>query len=246
MDSGRNKKIKDEFGFESEAQAVVEYALLNQNFMYANYPLIADELTDKLKLKNNLILDIGTGLGSLAIEFAKRLPGAKVYGLDISQDMICAAKKNAEEHKLKNLEFVLGDVAKIGLEGITFDLVTSFGVLHHLGDLETTFNQIKGVLKDGAVAYIYDLRQDAPSETVEEIANTMSEIQKKAFLGSVKEALSLDRLEKVISSCNFSEHKITTPVFSRRTIVKNLAMLRLSKFSGEKFNRILLECFLKN
>lgn len=245
MDSGKIKRIKDEFGFASEAEAVAEYALLNQDLMYVNYPLIADELIERLKLKNNLILDIGTGLGSLAIEFAKRLSGSKIFGLDISEEMISAARKKAGELKLDNIEFILGDVAKIDLKGLRFDLITSFGVLHHLSDLKSLFLQVKNWLKDNAAGYIYDLRKDAPEEAVNEIAAKMSEVQKRAFLESVKEALSLEELEKIISPIGFSQHSIESPSFSRRTIVKNLAVLKQSRFSGEKFNHILLECFLK-
>jgi ubiquinone/menaquinone biosynthesis C-methylase UbiE len=245
MEPGKIKRIKDEFGLASEAQAVAGYALLNQDFMYANYPLIADALIERLKLKDSVILDVGTGTGSLAIEFAKRLPDAKIFGLDISEEMISAAKKRVQENKLNNIEFLVCDVAKMDLQGLKFDLVTSFGVLHHLPDLGTLFNQIKKVLKSGAVAYIYDLRQGAAQDTINEIASAMTDIQKKAFLESVKEALIPDSLQALIRPCGFSEYKLTTPSFNRKTIVKNLALLRANRFSGEKFSRILLECFLK-
>ena len=82
-----SKKIKEEFGFDSEAEAVKEYHSLNREFMHLNYPLIADEIISRLNLEKGTILDIGTGLGSLAFEFARRLPQAKVYALDIELEL---------------------------------------------------------------------------------------------------------------------------------------------------------------
>lgn len=46
------------------------------------------------------ILDIGTGSGCIAISLAKHLPTSEVYALDVSEEALATAKKNAELNKV--------------------------------------------------------------------------------------------------------------------------------------------------
>jgi ubiquinone/menaquinone biosynthesis C-methylase UbiE len=207
--------------------------------------LIADEIIAKLEPENGAILDIGTGLGSLAIEFAKRLPESKIIGIDISQEMLTEARKNSQAVGIDNTEFRLCDAQKIDFPDNFFALIISFGVLHHLKDLKKTFSEIKRVLKPNCPAYIYDLRKDSPQDVVEEIANSMNPEHKRAFLESVKEAFTPNYLEAVLKNLHVKEYSLSQPKYSRRTIIKNKDLLRRGLMMGERFNSILIECFLR-
>lgn len=68
------------------------------------YPKIFYEILYKLGigLKNQKILDLGTGTGELAIQFAKQ--GSRVTANDISEEQINEAKENAKKHNL-SIEF---------------------------------------------------------------------------------------------------------------------------------------------
>ena len=240
-----SKKIKEEFGFESEVQAVKEYGFLNRDFMYFNYPLIAGQVISGLNLEKKLILDVGTGLGSLAFEFAKRLPRAYVYGLDISQEMLREAEKAALDNNISNLKFTLGDVHSLEFEDNFFDLVVSFGVLHHLKDVKLAFSEIKRVLKEGGCAFIYDLRKEAAQDTVSEIASQMPLSHKQAFLESIRESLGGSFIDSILKDLNVSDYSLSQPRYSRQNIIQNKELLKKSKLLGKRFNEILIQIYFR-
>jgi release factor glutamine methyltransferase len=57
-----------------------------------------------------IAVDMGTGIGPIALAVAAAVPRARVYGTDISADAVRQAKANARELKLKNVEFHKGDL----------------------------------------------------------------------------------------------------------------------------------------
>jgi len=107
------------------------------------------------------ILDVGTGPGYLPLRISEVLPGSEVIGIDVSEDMIRVARKNAEG---KNVKFLVGDANKMPFEDDSFDLVVSTGSLHHWRNPVNVLNEIYRVLRPGRKAFIYDLWGEAPKE----------------------------------------------------------------------------------
>ncbi|WP_437395154.1 peptide chain release factor N(5)-glutamine methyltransferase [Flagellimonas lutimaris] len=73
------------------------------------------------------ILDIGTGSGCIAIALAKNLPDAKIYALDVSEEALEVAKKNAKSNGV-NIGFVHQDILNPELElefKLHFDVIVS-------------------------------------------------------------------------------------------------------------------------
>jgi ubiquinone/menaquinone biosynthesis C-methylase UbiE len=85
-----------------------------------SYFLLLQELG--VGLKNQDILDLGTGTGALALPFAKQ--GAHVTGVDISNGQIEAAKTLASQNKLK-VRFFVAKAEETGLPDRSFDVITS-------------------------------------------------------------------------------------------------------------------------
>ena len=84
------------------------------------YFLLLQELG--IGLKNQDILDIGTGTGALALPFAKQ--GAHVTGVDISKGQIEATKTLASQKKL-NVRFIVAKAEEANLPDKSFDVITA-------------------------------------------------------------------------------------------------------------------------
>jgi SAM-dependent methyltransferase len=88
------------------------------------------------------VLEIGSGIGTDAISFA--LNGATVYSGDISSVSVEISKKNAQALGLKELIFFEHDFQDKELPvDIDFDLIYSFGVIHHSPQPQLIFNNLK-------------------------------------------------------------------------------------------------------
>ena len=120
---------------------------------------IAINIKDR-KISGN-ILDIGTGPGRLPIEIAKQVDNVQVVGIDISEDMVKIAKKNAEEAEVGDrVKFKVGSAYDTGFKDYSIDLVISTGLIHHLKEPINAFNEIYRILKRGGEAWMYDGRKD--------------------------------------------------------------------------------------
>jgi 2-polyprenyl-3-methyl-5-hydroxy-6-metoxy-1,4-benzoquinol methylase len=95
------------------------------------------------KWQGKRVLEIGGGIGTDSINFARN--GAKLTIVEFSEKSLEICKKRFEVFGLK-AEFYLGDVEK--LEEILppmqrFDLIYSFGVIHHTPNPNLAFEQIR-------------------------------------------------------------------------------------------------------
>ncbi|PVW17426.1 bifunctional demethylmenaquinone methyltransferase/2-methoxy-6-polyprenyl-1,4-benzoquinol methylase UbiE [Marixanthomonas spongiae] len=107
--------------------------------------------------KPDTILDIATGTGDLAIQFAKKSEASKIIGLDLSEGMLSVARKKTAGTPLeKKVAFVKGDSEALPFEDHTFDAITvSFGI-RNFEQLENGLSEILRVLKKGGLFVILE------------------------------------------------------------------------------------------
>ena len=94
------------------------------------------------------VLDIGTGPGVLLVELAARRPDLRLTGVDLSADMIAAAKRNLEPFGDRASARV-GDVTSLPFPDRSFDLIVSSLSLHHWDDPEAAVPELARVLRPG-------------------------------------------------------------------------------------------------
>ena len=78
-----------------------------------------------------IVLDLGCGAGMDALLAARRVgPSGRVVGVDITEEMVFKARKNAEATGVTNVEFYQGDAESLPLTEETVDVVISNGVFN--------------------------------------------------------------------------------------------------------------------
>jgi len=108
-----------------------------------------------------IILDVATGTGDLAIELAK-LPVKKIIGIDIAEDMLKIGRKKVAKRKLDQI-IVLepGDSENIRFKDDYFDAITvAFGVRNY-ENLEKGLSEMYRVLKPGKKVAILEFSKPA-------------------------------------------------------------------------------------
>lgn len=108
-------------------------------------------LTDCARMQpDDRILDVCTGTGDIAIEFARRGCSGKIIGIDISDRMLRIAQQKIEKLKLqRKITLQKGDGLKLPFENETFDIVTIGFGLRNLIDYKSGISEMARVLKSG-------------------------------------------------------------------------------------------------
>jgi ubiquinone/menaquinone biosynthesis C-methylase UbiE len=97
------------------------------------------------------LLEVGVGTGTDLLQFARG--SARVTGVDLTPRSIEIARRRFEVYGFAG-EFAIGDAEGLGFPDLSFDVVYSFGVLHHTPDTESAVREIHRVLRPGGRAIV--------------------------------------------------------------------------------------------
>lgn len=108
--------------------------------------------------EGDIILDLGSGAGIDAILAAKKVGNkGRVIGVDMTEEMIEMAKKNANKQGVKNVEFLLGEIENLPLSDNFVDMIITNCVINLTPDKDKTFSEAYRVLKVGGKIYLSDI-----------------------------------------------------------------------------------------
>lgn len=110
--------------------------------------------------KPKILLDIATGTADLAIEAMKILKPEKIFGIDISEEMLeFGRKKLRKKNLIPQIELIKADSENLIFDDNKFDAVTvSFGV-RNFQHLEKGLKEMLRVLRPGGKVVILEFSQ---------------------------------------------------------------------------------------
>jgi len=110
-----------------------------------------------------VIVDLGCGTGFFSVEFLKKAPHAKVYGLDIAPVMLEWIRANRPEFKTGHLVPLAMTEDAVPLEDGVADLVAMINLHHELHNPLGILSECKRVLKPGGRLMVLDWKPTGDS-----------------------------------------------------------------------------------
>jgi arsenite methyltransferase len=145
------------------------------------------------------VLDLGSGGGIDVLLSARRVgPAGKVYGLDMTDEMLELARANQARAGVTNVEFLKGDIEAIPLPDDSVDVIISNCVINLAADKSQVLREAFRVLRPGGRFAVSDIvtRGDVP----ETIRRSMS-----LWVGCIAGALREDEYLEQLDAAGFSD-----------------------------------------
>lgn len=144
------------------------------------------------------ILDIGAGTGLIDKNMIKKFPELKLFGVDISSDMI---QNNIIKDKYTKL--INADATKLPFPSNSFDGILTTFMLHHSFSIKQIISEMNRVLRPNKKAVIVDFTLDRDNT-----AFSTLEHSKKEEYGAGVNYYTQEELSSMLKDCSFNVIKV--------------------------------------
>lgn len=149
------------------------------------------------------VLDLGSGGGIDVLLSARRVgPTGRAIGLDMTDEMLALAQRNAAEAGVVNVEFVRGHIEAIPLTAASVDVVISNCVINLAADKPAVFSEIARVLRPGGRIGITDI-------VAEDRLSPAERGERGSYVGCIAGALSYSEFAKGLESVGLTDISLT-------------------------------------
>jgi arsenite methyltransferase len=148
------------------------------------------------------VLDLGSGAGADVLISARRVgPSGRAIGLDMTDEMLELARRNAAEAGAENVEFVRGHIEDIPLPDASVDVVISNCVINLSGDKPRVLREAARVLRPGGRFAVSDVIADPDMD-----AATRADMA--AWTGCIAGALTREEFEQALAGAGLVDVEI--------------------------------------
>jgi len=149
------------------------------------------------------VLDLGSGGGIDVLLSAKRVgPTGRAIGLDMTDEMLALAQRNAAEAGATNVEFLRGHIESIPLPAASVDVVISNCVINLAADKPAVFREIARVLRPGGRMGVTDI-------VAEDHLTPTQRAERGSFAGCIAGALSFSEYRAGLEGAGLLDVSIT-------------------------------------
>jgi SAM-dependent methyltransferase len=149
------------------------------------------------------VLDLGSGGGIDVILSARRVGATgRAFGLDMTDEMLDLARRNAEEANADNVEFLKGYIEDVPLPDQSVDVVISNCVINLSPDKPRVFDEIRRVLRPGGRIGISDV-------VASDELSPADRAERGSFVGCIAGALSFAEYRTGLERAGFGEIELT-------------------------------------
>lgn len=209
------RKLEPEL-MEAEAQ-VKAYA--EADFSQPNN-LFLNTFSENFTLNKNTVLDLGCGSGDLSLRFAKAYPKCSIHAIDGSATMLKYAKNDIRNQALNNVFFYNAYLPTNPLPLLSYDVIMSNSLLHHLPEPTILWETLKLYAKKQTAVFIMDLKRPATSQQAQELVKTYAasepEILQHDFYHSLLAAFEIEEVQAQLTAADL---KLTCKSISDRHFI---------------------------
>jgi arsenite methyltransferase len=148
------------------------------------------------------VLDLGSGGGIDVLLSARRVGETGLaYGLDMTDEMLELAQRNAQESGVRNAIFLKGHMEEIPLPAASVDVVISNCVINLSVDKQAVLSEIARVLKPGGRLGISDI-------VAEDQLSPGDRAERGSYCGCIAGALSKGEYEAGLAAAGFERVRV--------------------------------------